>query len=57
MNNESSGTGMVVGILVIVVIAIVVWIAYTQGFFMGKEEGEDKGGLEINLGGSTDSSN
>ena len=56
MNNESSSTsGIVIGILIVVVIAIVAWVAYTQGFFQAKEEKpEDTSGLEINIGGSTD---
>lgn len=55
---ESSSTGIIIGILVIVVIAIVAWIAYTQGIFSGKEEVEntnDSTTLEINVGGDTDS--
>jgi hypothetical protein len=43
---------VVVGILVLVVIAIVGWVAYTQGYFQGEEEADT--GLEINLGGSSD---
>lgn len=43
MNNS-----FIVGILVLVVVAIVGWLAYSQGYFMGKEE--EGAGLEINLG-------
>lgn len=43
MNNS-----FIVGILVLVVIAVVGWLAYSQGYFTGKEE--DKSGLEIKLG-------
>ena len=57
MNNESSSsTGIVVGILVIVVIAIVAWIAYTQGFFDSKDT-QNGGSVQIQLGGSADSTN
>jgi flagellar basal body-associated protein FliL len=52
-NNESSSTGIIIGILVIVIIAIVAWVAYTQGFFKGKEDTKETPGLQINLGGSS----
>ncbi len=57
MNKGSSTTGVVIGVLVVVVIAIVGWVAYSQGFFDGKEKADDNGGLEINVGGSADDSN
>lgn len=42
----------VIAILVIVVIAIVGWIAYTQGAFDAKtEENTDQNGIEIQIGG------
>ncbi len=52
-NNESSSMGVVIGILLVVVIAIVAWVAYTQGFFKVKEETKDDASLQINLGGSS----
>jgi hypothetical protein len=45
MNNS-----FLIGVLVLVVIAIVGWVAYSQGYFMGKEEDAD--GINIELGGS-----
>ncbi len=55
-NNESSTSSTVIGILVIVVIAVVGWICYTQGVFETKEEVKDtSSGVQINLGGSSDS--
>lgn len=44
MNNS-----IIVGILVLVVIAIVGYLAYTQGYFMGREE-EPQEGINIELG-------
>jgi len=44
-----NSTGAIVGVLVLVVIAIVGWLAYSQGFFNGAAE-EDESGLEINIG-------
>ncbi len=45
---------MVIGILVVAVIGIVGWIAYSQGFFDAKEQVDDTKSIEINLGGSSD---
>lgn len=55
MNSESSTSGIIIGILVVIVIAIVAWIAYTQGFFQAKEEvKDDASGIQINLGSRGD---
>ncbi len=55
MNQSSSS--VIIGILVVVVIAIVGWLAYSQGFFDAKEQQEEeKGGLEINIGGTNSDS-
>jgi len=43
----------IVGILVLVVIVLVGWFAYSQGYFQGAET-EKADGLEINIGGSTE---
>lgn len=54
-NNGSSTTGIMIGILVIVVIAIVAWIAYAQGYFGGaKQQAQpaDSGSVQLNVGGS-----
>ncbi len=40
----------VLGILIILVIVIIGWLAYSQGYFQGKEE--DDAGFELNIGGS-----
>jgi flagellar basal body-associated protein FliL len=59
MNNNGSSTGIIVGILVIVVIAIVAWIAYAQGFFQAKQQPQtqDSAGVHVDLGGSSNTSN
>ncbi len=44
MNNS-----VIVGILLVIVIAVVGYLAYTQGYFTGKEE-EDQSGINIDLG-------
>ena len=54
MNENKSSSGPVIGVLVLVVIVIVAWIAYSQGFFQAKEEVKDEGSIQINLGGSSD---
>ena len=51
-NTESSSTGILIGILIVVVIAIVGWLAYSQGFFTAKQQAPQSG-VQINLGGST----
>ncbi|NCN52558.1 hypothetical protein GW943_01995 [Candidatus Parcubacteria bacterium] len=42
-----------VTVLVILVIVIIGWLAYSQGYFKGADE-EQNDGLEINIGGSTE---
>jgi hypothetical protein len=57
-NNESSSTGIIVGVLVVVVIAVVAWVAYTQGLFNAKQQKpQDNGSLQINVGGSSNTPN
>jgi len=46
MNN-----GAIIAVLVVIVIAIVGYLAYSQGYFSGKTD-EPEGGLEIQLGGT-----
>lgn len=43
-------------IIVLVVIVLVGWLAYSQGYFQGADEQqeEDTSGIEIQLGGSND---
>lgn len=54
MNNQSSGSGVIIGVLILVVIIIVGWLAYSQGFFDGKDQPKEEGAsLQINLGGSS----
>ena len=50
MNNGSNG--VIIGVLVLVVIGIVGWVAYSQGVFDGAEESDQ--GLEIQIGGASD---
>ena len=40
----------IVGILVVVVIIIVAWLAYSQGYFTGKEKDVDGGSIEVKIG-------
>ena len=42
----------ILGIILVVVILIVGWLAYSQGYFQGVEE-ENTDGIEIQLGGSS----
>lgn len=44
---------VVVGILVVVVIAIVGWVAYSQGYF-DRAQDEGANGLNIEIGGTSD---
>ncbi len=46
MNNQS--TGVIVGILIVLVVIVVGYIAYDKGYFEGQEE--DSTGVEIKLG-------
>ena len=48
-SNGSSTSGIVIGVLVIVVIAIVGWIAYSQGFFAGKDVEAPKQNDELQI--------
>jgi hypothetical protein len=53
MNKGSSSNGVIIGILIVLVVVIVGWFAYNQGWFAGRQQ--DKGGVEVNIGGSSDS--
>lgn len=46
---KSSSMGIVIGIILIVVIALVAWVAYDKGFFSGQQE-EPQNGIEIDIG-------
>jgi hypothetical protein len=48
MNNGSSSTGVVVGVLIAVIILIVGFIAYKQGYFEAQTE-ENTSGIQVNL--------
>lgn len=52
-NNQSSSTGVVVGVLVVAVIAIVAFLGYKQGFFSGKSSEPTPNSLQINVGGES----
>ena len=43
----------VVAVLIIVIIGIVGWLAYSQGYF-DRAQQEDTNGLNIEIGGSSD---
>jgi tryptophan-rich sensory protein len=44
----------IIWILVVIVIAIVGYLAYQQGYFSGQTEEDTDAGLELNIGGSSD---
>ena len=48
-----NSVGTIVAVLIIILIGVVGWLAYSQGYFKGAAE-EDQIGLEINIGGSSD---
>lgn len=54
MNNLSKGSGSVTAIIVLVVIIIVGWLAYSQGLFNGSQSDdtqmEDGSSIEVNVG-------
>lgn len=52
MNNQSSSTGVIVGVLIVLIVLIVGFVAYKQGYFEGKET--ESNGIQIQLGGSSD---
>ena len=54
MNNNSNS--FIIGIIVVILIVIVGWLAYSQGFFRAKEQ-TDSNGVQIKLGGSSSDSN
>ncbi|MES3004846.1 MAG: hypothetical protein V4690_01885 [Patescibacteria group bacterium] len=49
MNNGSSSNSVLVGILIVVIIAVVGFLAYKEGYF--KAEQEDTNGIELQIGG------
>jgi hypothetical protein len=49
MNNQSSSNGVIIGIVLILIVVIVGFLAYKEGYF--KAESEDTSGIQINLGG------
>lgn len=51
MNNSSTSNGFIVGILVLVVIILVGFLAYNQGYF--KANTEKPKGVQIQLGGNS----
>lgn len=53
--HPQKGSGAVTAIIVLVVIAIVAWLAYNQGLFQGDTATpeEDGGSLEVNVGASS----
>ncbi len=53
MNNQSSSTGVIIGVIVVAVVAIVGWLAYKEGFFDAKTQDTNSGGIEVNVGGDS----
>ncbi len=58
-NNSSNSNGVLIGIIIVVIIAIVGWLAYRQGVFTGgaASTNNDSAGVQINLPGSGTGSN
>ncbi len=52
MNNQNSSSGFIIGVIVVILIGIVGFLAYQQGYFQAEEENTN--GLEINLGGGNE---
>ena len=48
MNNESSSTGIIMGILIVIIVLVVGFLAYKQGFFQGTAQ-EDTTKIEVKL--------
>jgi hypothetical protein len=48
MNNQSGGMGFIIGVIVVIVVAVVGFLAYKQGFFDAKTQ--DSSGIEIKVG-------
>lgn len=48
MNNQSSGMGFIIGIIVVILVGVVGFLAYKQGFFEAKTQ--DSNGIEVRLG-------
>ncbi len=40
----------ILGIVIVIVVILVGWFAYSQGYFAAQDE--DEGGIQIELGGS-----
>lgn len=52
MNNQSSSTGVIIGVVIVLLVLIVGYLAYTQGYFEGKET--ETNGIQIQLGGTSE---
>lgn len=51
MNNESSGMGVIVGVIIVLIVLVVGFIAYKQGIFTGQKD--DTKSIDIKVGGYT----
>ncbi len=55
MNDQSSSSGVIIGVLIVLVVLIIGFIAYKQGFFQGSSTTNDNNpALQIQLSGSGD---
>jgi len=51
MSPESS-KDVIMGIIIVIVIAIVGYLAYNRGFFNGQTKTTDTSGVQVNVGGN-----
>lgn len=51
MNKGSSSNGMIIAVLILIVVVMVGWLAYSQGWLDSKQEKSD--GIEVKIGGSS----
>ena len=56
MEQKSGGSGAIIAVVILILVAVVGWLAYNQGFFSGKTQDDTSGGLEINIGGTSEES-
>ena len=56
MEEKSSGSGAITAVVILILVAIVAWVAYSQGLFTGSKDSSPDNGVKIEVGGSGDDS-
>ncbi len=51
METQSSSNGVIIGILLVLVVLVIGFIAYKQGFLNGGSKDTGGSNIEVNLGG------